>query len=187
MKNIVEIKNVRNVDNNKEGSIYLIGSVDKEAFHNDCAKYYGLSVFFRHYEEGEKAQYVKSFVLSIDEMKLLRRGKINIVRDIGYILTTYNTTLDIICLGSSIHVVHDQHFSTQKVDRATFELLTDGDGYNLLVEESQRERHEMCGFRLAISKALNTMLNITEDSIVPSLFPGEANVVEMNYNKSLDR
>ena len=187
MKNVIEIKNVRNVNNDVEGILYLIGSVDVEATKCDNVNHYGLSVFFRPYDDDIKAQYIKSFVLTTGETRLFRRGKINIIKDIGYILSVQNTTLDIICLGYANTTSKENHFSNQKINRATFELMTDGEGYDKLVEETKIAREDMCGFRLAVSKAFGTMLNITEDSIVPSIFPGEANVVEFDYCKSMNK
>lgn len=182
MKNVVEIKNVKNVVTEDMGTLYLIASKDKEATYNDNVVHQGLSVFFR--PEGEIcAKYVKSFVFMDLEAKLMRRGKMQIVRDIGYILDVSNLTMDIICLESGMdnRVSNDSMFGTQKVTRVVFSLEYTDLGYDNLSKEANENRHNMCGFRLAVAKAFNEMVNITDDSIVPCIFPGEANVVEFDY------
>lgn len=179
MKNIVEIKNVKNTVTEEMGTLYLIGSKDLDATNNDKVVHQGLSIFFKP-EGSISAKYVKSFVFMNVEAKLMRRGRINTIRDIGYFLDVQNLTLDIMCLESDI-TSNDSMFGTQKITRAVFSLEYNDQGYANLVEEASYNRNNMCGFRLAISKAFSDMVNITNDSIVPTTFPEEAHVVEFDY------
>ena len=183
MKNIVEIKNVKNVVTEDIGTLYLIGSVNKEAVEADCVKHLGLSIFFR--PNGDiYAKYIKSFVFTDVEAKLVRRGRMTTIRDIGYFLDLSNVTMDIICLESGMdkRVNNDSMFGTQKVTRVVFNLEYDETGYMKLSDEASKNRN-MAGFRLAVSKAFRDMVNITDDSIVPTIFPGEGNVVTFDYIK----
>lgn len=183
MKNIVEIKNVKNVVTEQVGTLYLIASKDREATNLDKVEHQGLSIFFR--PEGDSMPtYVKSFVFMQLEAVQMRRGSLTIMRDIGYILDVSNLTLDILCLdtGMEFEPKPDSLFGNQKITRTLFSLeFTDNKGYDLLNAESKQNRHNMTGFRLAIAKAFTEMINITDDSIVPSRFPEEANVLEIDY------
>lgn len=182
MKNIVEIKNVKNTVTEEMGTLYLIGSKDLDATNNDKVVHQGLSIFFKP-EGSISAKYVKSFVFMDLEARLMRRGKIQTIRDIGYFLDVQNLTLDIMCLESEITDVisNDSMFGTQKITRTVFSLEYNDQGYANLLKEASYHRNNMCGFRLAIARAFNDMVNITNDSIVPTTFPEEAHVVEFDY------
>ena len=181
MKNIVEIKNVKNVVTDERGTLYLLASKDKEAVQCDNVNHQGLSIFFK--PEGGRVEYVKSYVFTDQEVRLVIRGKIDTIKDIGYYLNFTNGTMDIICLESGLdkRVSNDSMFGTQKITRVVFNLEITVLGHDKLAEEAKENRSYMCGFRLAVSKAFNEMVNITEDTIVPTVFPGEANVLEFNY------
>ena len=99
MKNIVEIKNVKNVVTDEIGTLYLIASKDKEAVQCDNVNHQGLSIFFK--PEGGRVEYVKSYVFTDQEVRLVIRGKIDTIKDIGYYLNFTNGTMDIICLESA--------------------------------------------------------------------------------------
>ena len=182
MKNIVEINNVKNVVTEDIGTLYMIASVDKEAYQLDDVKHQGLSIFFR--PEGEiYARYVKSFVFTDREARLMRRGKINCIRDLGYFLDVENLTLDIMCLESGMNntVSRDNMFGTQKITRVVFSLEYNDKGYTKLEKQALENRNHMCGFRYAVHTAFTSMINITDDTIVPSIFPGEGTVTEYNF------
>jgi hypothetical protein len=182
MKNVVEIKNVKNVVTEDIGTLYLIASIDKEAKQNNNVIHQGLAIFFK--PEGEiSPTYVKSFIFTDLEAKLMRRGKMQTVRDIGYFLDVQNLTMDIMCLESGMdnRISNDNMFGTQKITRTVFSLEYTDLGYDHLLVGANDNRHNMCGFRLAVSQAFNSMVNITDDSIVPCTFPEEANVVEFDY------
>ena len=181
MQNIVEIKNVKNVVTEEIGTMYLIASKDREAVQCDNVNHQGLSIFFR--PDGEKVEYVKSYVFTDQEARLMRRGRINTIRDIGYYLDVTNATMDIICLESGMdkRISNDSMFGTQKITRVVFSLEFTDLGHDKLVAEARENMGDMCGFRLAVSKAFNEMVNITDDTIVPTIFPDEANVLEFDY------
>ena len=161
--------------------MYLIASKDREAVQCDNVNHQGLSIFFR--PDGKKVEYVKSYVFTDQEARLMRRGRINTIRDIGYYLDVTNATMDIICLESGLSkiVSNNGMFGTQQITRVVFHLETTRLGHDKLEAEAKENRGYMCGFRLAIAKAFTDMVNITEDTIVPTVFPMEANVLEFNY------
>lgn len=181
MKNIVEIKNVRNEVTNEVGTLYLLASVDKEALQCNNVNFQGLSIFFK--PEDGRVQYVKSYVFTDQEVRLMRRGRINTIRDLGYYLNVTNTNMDIICLESGMdkRVSNDSMFGTQKITRVIFSLEFTDLGHDKLVSEAKENRSDMCGFRLAVSEAFTSMVNITDDTIVPTIFPDEASVLEFDY------
>lgn len=181
MKNIVEIKNVKNVVTDEIGTLYLLASKDKEAVQCDNVNHQGLSIFFK--PQDGRVEYVKSYVFTDQEARLMRRGKINTIRDIGYYLDVTNATMDIICLESGMdkRISNDSMFGTQKITRVVFSLEFTDLGHDKLVAEAKENRSDMCGFRLAVSKAFTSMVNITDDTIVPTIFPREANVLEFDY------
>lgn len=181
MKNIVEIKNVKNVVTNERGTLYLLASKDKEAVQCDNVNHQGLSIFFK--PEGGRVEYVKSYVFTDQEVRLVIRGKIDTIKDIGYYLNFTNGTMDIICLESGLSkiVSNDGMFGTQQITRVVFHLETTSLGHDKLEAEAKENKGYMCGFRLAIAKAFTDMVNITEDTIVPTVFPREAKVLEFNY------
>ena len=181
MTNIVEIKNVKNVVTEEIGTIYLIASKDAEAVKADNVHHQGLSIFFR--PEGKEVKYIKSYVFTDMEARMFRRGRMNTMRDIGYFLNVTNATMDIICLENAMEsrVDNDSMFGTQKITRVVFSIEFTDLGHDKLVAEAKENRSDMCGFRLAVSKAFNEMVNITDDTIVPTIFPDEANVLEFDY------
>lgn len=181
MKNIVEIKNVRNGVTNEVGTLYLLASVDKEALQCNNVNYQGLSIFFK--PEDGRVQYVKSYVFTNQEVRLMRRGRINTIRDLGYYLNVTNTNMDIICLEGGIdkRVSNNSMFGTQKITRVIFSLEFTDLGRDKIVSESKENMGDMCGFRLAVSEAFTSMVNITDDTIVPTIFPDEASVLEFDY------
>lgn len=181
MKNIVEIKNVKNVVTEDLGTMYLIASKDKEAVQCNNVNHQGLSIFFQ--PKDGRVQYVKSYIFTDQEVRLMKRGRINTIRDIGYYLDVTNTTMDIICLESGMdkRISNDSMFGTQKITRAVFNLKFTDLGHDKLVAEATENRSDMCGFRLAVSEAFTSMVNITDDTIVPTVFPDEASVLEFDY------
>ena len=181
MKNIVEIKNVKNVVTDEIGTLYLIASKDKEAVQCDNVNHQGLSIFFK--PKDGRVEYVKSYVFTDQEARLMRRGRINTIRDLGYYLDVTNATMDIICLESGMdkRISNDSMFGTQKITRVVFSLEFTDLGHDKLVSEAKENTGDMCGFRLAVSEAFTSMVNITEDTIVPTIFPEEANVREFDY------
>lgn len=182
MKNIVEIKNVKCEATEEIGTMYIIASEDRDAVMNESLEHVGVSIFFQ--PEGEKVEYIKSFILTEGEARHMRRGVVNTIRDIGYILNLNATYLDILELTGIAQSTRDAYspFSKEKILRATFTLKYNDAGMNKLNAEYDKDRrNHKNGFRLAFSKALGDMMNCTDDSIVPTIFPGEANVLEFDY------
>lgn len=181
MTNIVEIKNVKNVVTEEIGTIYLIASKDAEAVKADNVHHQGLSIFFR--PEGKEVKYIKSYVFTDMEARMFRRGRMNTMRDIGYFLNVTNATMDIICLENAMEsrVDNDSMFGTQRITRVVFSIEFTDKGREKLVQEAEENVRYMCGFTQAISRAFGHMVNITDDTIVPTIFPEEAKVETYDY------
>lgn len=180
---LVEIKNVRCEATDEVGTIYLVGSVDKDAYDLECIKHYGLSIFFRP-EDESTASYVKSFVLTKNEKSLLKRGSATTIRDIGYILDVQNCRLDLIqLLGVSQPTTEPGFWNREKILRSTFTLEHNDEGMARLNEEYNKHSYNKAGFRKALSSALmaKEMLNITEDSILPTRLLGEVTCMTYDY------
>lgn len=180
MKKVVEIQNVLSEGTRETGTLYLIGSVSHEAVQIDKVEHYGLCVFFR--PEGKMAQYIKSYVLTTREVNYIRRGHVDVIRDLGYLLSVSGLTLDVMTLTNNVTKEADEsQFSTQLLKRATFSLQYDTIGERKLLKEQKIKSVNRCGFQLAMQSAIGEYLNITDDSIVSSIFPGEASVDTYNY------
>ena len=184
MKKVIKISSVQNKATGEVGSLYLIASVDATAYHNDMAKYYGLSVFFET-EDGNK-EYIKSFVFTKDEVQQFRIGASRTMQDISYFLSVQDTMITILDLGSA-YIPDDSVKYAEKImaNIYNFEILRTEEGCTrLLAEQEDDPRRKRCGFRLAISHAFKNGkgLNITDDSIIPSTFPKECTIDNFNYN-----
>lgn len=183
MKKVIKISSVQNKATGEVGSLYLIASVDATAYQYGMAKYYGLSVFFET-EDGNK-EYIKSFVFTKDEVQQFRRGDNHIMQDISYFLSVQDTMITILALGSA-HIPDDSVKYAEKIMAHiyNFEILRTEEGCTRLLAEQEDDRRKRCGFRLAIAHAFtNGMgLNITDDSVIPSIFPKECTIDSFNYN-----
>lgn len=180
MTNIVEIKNVKNVVTEEIGTLYLIGSKDAQAVLLDNVHHQGLSIFFR--PEGKDIKYIKSYVFTDEEARMFKRGRMHTMRDIGYFLDVKNTTLDIICLETAMESrIDDSQFGTQRINRVVFSLEFNDKGREKIIAEADYNLRYMCGFTQAVSRAFGEMVNITDDTIVPSIFPTETKMETYNY------
>lgn len=187
MTNVIEVKNVRNIVTGKSGTLYLIGSVDAEEYKYGFSEHYGLSLFFKPFNR-EDIIHVKSLVLTDTEKRALSRGMITIIRDICKILDVQDTTLQIINLTGYSTDLKEDMWQEERIARTIFTLETNPEGLEKIGEEQESDhRYQKCGFRNAVSKALRDHINITEDTIVPHVFPKEYELHSLNYFLNWDK
>lgn len=150
----------------------------------------GLVVYFRP-EDSEDIHYVKSFILTPEEVNVIVNHQGNIAKDLGFILHFSNQCLEIMCIGGSTYS-ESKHFEgidyvVTKMERHTYEL--DVDTYLWSHSESKlvKEYHannKRCGMAKVIVDALKNP-NLVEDCLVPTLrdLGDEIELVEYNYSK----
>ena len=176
---ITTLKDVRNIHTNQVGDMKFIAyKYDKESrkTRQGSENHYGLVIFHRD-------EYIKSFVLTFEQVKLCTHKNLFLLDDIGFILRAYYMDMSIYDLGS--YAVNN----TNKVKNnclvdyvGKYEFVLDR-GNDELLERVTLDYKETgyAGFRKAIHQAL---CNPNEsDFLVPHLLPEEE---EIEFERIID-
>lgn len=178
------IRNVENCFTKERGDMTFVAYkyTEKEKKNRPGSEnHYGLVIFFND-------QYVKSFILTYEEVKLILHWKSNsfLVNDIGYFLKADIRSLTILDLGShSLSTNAPLKEGGYRVDQVAI--------WDYFIPlDSRREEEEIkldlkktgiAGFKKAIFMALNNP--IENDFLVPSSLPKVEHEFVIDYSKSV--